>query len=74
LSTELFEYGTCNWCQSPNAKLSPQYKLHAGRWYKFCGRCEEIVKRQIELGKEMKTKQEQARRTRVPMKCSRYRG
>jgi hypothetical protein len=56
MNTELFEYGTCNWCQNQNAQLSPQYKLHGGRWYKFCPRCEDIVKRQIKLGEEMREK------------------
>jgi hypothetical protein len=62
MNTELFEYGTCNWCQNQNARLSPKYKLHAGRWYKFCSRCEAIVKRQIELGVEMKAKRLEYRR------------
>jgi hypothetical protein len=62
MNTELFDVGTCNWCQKPGARLSTRKFLQLGKWFRFCERCEKIIDRQIQLGQEMKKRKQGAQR------------
>jgi hypothetical protein len=62
MNTELFDVGTCNWCQKPGARLSTRHVLNLGKWFRFCDRCEKIIDRQIQLGQETKQRRLEARR------------